>query len=133
MKTAKEIQLFILETSGIKTSTRKGTGSMKGYFIIWPIYQNNAYPNIPIAVVQQLKEQLKEYDFSEKPLLCTCSDISVYGLIDEREAMKKERKQTQVSDKPTKGWGSKNSQLRLDKATARNAKKLKNGGVARYY
>ena len=32
-----------------------------------------------------------------------------------------------------KGWCSKNSQMRLDKATSRNAKKIKKGGAARYY
>ena len=48
--------------------------------------------------------------------------------------MKKESKPKQADpNKPLKGWGSKNSQMRLDKAAARNAKKMCKGGTARYY
>jgi hypothetical protein len=52
--------------------------------------------------------------------------------VDEKKIFKKERKQ-----KPTenpKGWGSKNSQVRLNKAVSRYAKRLRNNpGSARYY
>ncbi len=45
---------------------------------------------------------------------------------------KKERK-PKASETTSKGWGSKNSQMRLDKASARYAKKLMKGNCARYY
>ncbi len=34
--------------------------------------------------------------------------------------------------KPTKGWGSKNSQMRLNKAAARFAKNTRRGNTVRY-
>ena len=107
---------------------------MKGYVRIMPIFQNGAYPSLPFDFVQDLKVRLAAFDYANKPVFCSCSDISVYEIEDDRVQMKKERKPKSVDpDKPSKGWGSKNSQLRLDKATARNAKKLNKGGVARYY
>lgn len=44
MKTAAEIQTFIFEQTGLKTGVRKGTGSQKGYLIIYPIFQGGKYP-----------------------------------------------------------------------------------------
>ena len=133
--TAAEIQKRILEETGLKTSVKKySNGSMKGYIRIMPIFQNGTYPSIPFDFVQKLKADLHSFDYANKPVFCTCSDISVYQIEDNRIEMKKERKQKPIDiDKPMKGWGSKNSQIRLDKATARNAKKLNKGGVARYY
>lgn len=133
--TASEIQEKVLSETGLKTSVKKYTsGSMKGYIKIMPIYQKGSYPSLPFDFVQKLKAELAAFDYANKPLLCTCSDLCVYGIEDDRIRMKTERKPKEIDPtKPMKGWGSKNSQLRLDKATARNAKKLNKGGVARYY
>lgn len=130
---AQELQKMIFEKTGLKTSVKKGTGSMKGYVKIWPIFQNNTYPSFPFDFIQILKSELSAFDYENKPLFCTSSEINIYGISDSKVEYKKERKPKIDTEKVSKGWGSKNSQLRLDKATARNAKKLNKGGVARYY
>jgi len=133
METAKEIQSKIFETTGLKTSVRKGTGSMKGYICIRPIFQNNSYPSFPHDFIQLLKAELSKYDYSNFPLFCSISEISVYGISDEKTRFKNESKPKVVDEnKTSKGWGSKNSQLRLDKASKRYAKRYKKGNCARY-
>ena len=129
-----EIQTKILNETGLKTSVKVfSTGSMKGYVRIMPIFQNASYPSLPFDFVQKLKGDLSKFDFQNKPLLCSCSDICIYQIDDDRIIMQKESKPKIIDTcKVSKGWGSKNSQMRLDKATARNAKKLNKGGVARY-
>ncbi len=127
MKTAKEIQAFILEKTGLKTSVKKGTGSMKGYLKIWPQFQNGEYPNIPFELARELLEILKEYDHEPHPVFCTISEIEVYGLEDERMSFKRERKPKPREEQKVREWGSKNSQMRLDKKAARYAKNLRNG------
>lgn len=133
--TAAEIQTKILTETGLKTSVKKHkTGSMKGYIRIMPIFQNGSYPSLPFDFVQKLKTELSQFNYHDKPVFCTCSDICIYQIEDDRIHMKKERKPKAVdSDKPMKGWGSKNSQIRLDKAVQRYAKNLrKDGNRARY-
>ena len=121
---ASEIQTKILTETGLKTSVKKySTGSMKGYVRIMPIFQNGSYPSLPFEFVQKLKAELAGFDYANKPVFCTCSDISVYQIEDDRIQMKKENKPKEVdTNKVTKGWGSKNSQMRLDKASRRAAK-----------
>ncbi len=131
METAKEIQEFVFQKTNIKTSVSNGRGSMKGYVTIRPIFQNGSYPYIPFDFCQELKTILSEYDYINYPLFCSTSEISVYGISNEKTEYKKERKQKPESKAKT--WGSKNSQLRLDKASRRYAKKLSNGNCARYY
>ncbi len=132
---ASEIQTKILTETGLKTSVKKySTGSMKGYVRIIPIFQNGSYPSLPFKFVRKLKVELQNFNYENKPLFCSISEISIYGISDEKTQYKNERKPKPADDsKPTKGWGSKNSQMRLDKATSRNAKKMNKGGVARYY
>lgn len=134
MKTAKEIQEQIFEKTGLKTSVRKGTGSMSGYVCIRAIFQNGNYPSFPFEFIQALKGQLQDFNYENKPLFCATSEISVYGISDEKTKYKNERKPKPIDETKTmKGWGSKNSQLRLDKATLRNAKKMQKGNTARYW
>jgi len=107
-----------------------GTGSMKGAFIFWPQFQNGIYPTFDFSIVQELKKQLPEHWQN----IFTISDISMYNLdYEEPEKFKRESKGKSIEQMKVKQWGSKNSQLRLDKATARNAKKMNKGGTARYY
>jgi len=132
--TAAEIQTRILNETGLKTSVKAfKTGSMRGYVRIMPMYQGGEYPSFPFDFIQALKNDLSEFDYANKPLLCTCSDICVYGMIDDSVLMKKESKPKNKEQIPVKGWGSKNSQMRLDKAAARNAKKMQKGNTARYW
>lgn len=134
MKTTAEIQIYIFDKTGLKTGVRNGKGSMKGYFNIYPIFQNGSYPNIPHNTIAELKEMLP--DFEPTPTFCTISEISIHeskGIINERVTYKKENKPKEIGKMNVKGWGSKNSQMRLDKAAARNAVKMKKGNTARYY
>lgn len=133
--TAKDIQLSILSETSIKTTVSFiKKGSMKGYIRIRPMFQNGSYPSYPTELIKNLKEKLKGFDYGDYPLFCSTSDIHVFDIIDDRVVMKKESKPKPLDpDKITKGWGSKNSQMRLDKATARNAVKMAKGNTARYY
>jgi hypothetical protein len=122
--TAAQIQEIILTEAGLKTSVKVyKSGSMNGYVRIMPIFQDGRYPSLPIALVQKLKTLLSDFDYSNKPLYCSCSDVCVYQIVDDRLQMKKESKPKEIDEnKISKGWGSKNSQMRLDKASKRAAK-----------
>jgi hypothetical protein len=121
---ASEIQTKILAETGLKTSVKKySSGSMKGYVRIMPIFQNGSYPSLPFEFVQKLKAELTGFDYANKPVFCSCYDISVYEIEDDRIQMKKESKPKEIdTNKTMKGWGSKNSQMRLDKASRKAAK-----------
>lgn len=126
MTTTKEIQEYIFTHTQIKTSVKKGTGSMKGYYIFTPLFQNGSYPNFPFDFVQSLYPLLPDSDIN--PTFAAIGNISVYGLTDDRIEYKKERKPLPITEKKTKSWGSKNSQMRLDKAGARFGKRLRRDG-----
>lgn len=130
-----EIQTAIFEQTGLKTSAKRNKGSMKNHYTIWPIYQGGKYPDFPFEWVQEFGKQFKP--FGDAFPYCTVSSLDIpTGNISEFDPIqyKKEHKAKPIDpDKITKGWGSKNSQLRLDKATARNAKRLKAGTTARYW
>ncbi len=133
MKTAAEIQQEILDKTGIKTSVKKGKGTSKQYLLFSPIFQNGSYPQFPFEWRQNF---LKQYPDTEPQTASVCgTQISLHVSVvsDVREVYKKERKPKSIEEMSVKTWGSKNSQLRLDKATARNAKKLRAGTTARYY
>lgn len=134
MNTISNIQDEILLKTGIRTSVKKGSGSMRGYLYITPMFQNGDYPLIPFDLCSELKSLLSIFDSNNKPLFCSTSAIIIHGITDDRKEFKKERKPKPIDpDKITKGWGSKNSQMRLDKAIARNVVKTSKGGNARYY
>lgn len=134
MTTTFQVQLYIHEKTGIKTSVKKLTGSMKGYISIRPMFQDGKYPQFPFEFTQELKPLLKEFSSSMHPVFCAINYIDIYGIENDPIKYQKERKPKPIDEtKPVKGWGSKNSQLRLDKATARNAKRLRSGATARYY
>lgn len=133
MKTVSEIQKYIFDNSGLKTSVKKGTGSMKGYLIVWPQMQSGKYPDIPRGIVLELIKILP--DEEPKPLFCTASEICIYGIEDDRKNFKRERKPKEIHEMKVRTWGSKNSQIRLDLNTRRYADKLRRNpnGHARYY
>jgi len=133
MTTVKDIQERVFAETGLKTSVKKGTGSMKGYLILTPIFQNGCYPNFPFEYVQSLKNALSNFNYEEKPLFCSTSNICVYQIEDNRTEFKKEKKPKSVEINKVRTWGSKYSQMRLDKKSASNAKRMKKGGTARYY
>jgi hypothetical protein len=123
MKSIKEIQEDIYKKTGLKTSIKKGSGSMKGYLQIRPIFQNGNYPNFPHEFINELRPQLLNFDYANKPLFCTISEVCIYQIEDNRIEYKKERKPKLIEDMGVKSWGSKNSQMRLDKKAASYAKK----------
>lgn len=129
-----EIQTAIFEQTGLKTSIKKNSGSMKEHYTIWPIFQNGSYPSFPAAWVRDFGKQFKPFGKAfpycgTSQLDIPIPNITVYDPIN----YKKESKPKPLDDgKPMKGWGSKNSQMRLDKASVRNAKKLMKGTTARY-
>lgn len=126
-----EIQQAIFEQTGLKTSFKRMTGSMKFHVKIWPIFQDGKYPNFPFEWVNQFAKQFKA-DLAH--------DCFPYGSVGELNipavnfteidpiTYKKERKPKFDPDKVVKGWGSKNSQMRLDKAGARFGNRLRRDG-----
>jgi hypothetical protein len=132
MKTVADIQAKILEETGLKTSVKRyKSGSMKGYIRVMPMFQNNEYPSFPFEFVRSLKDELINFNSEEKPVFCSVSEICVYQIEGESIKMKTEKKPKRSDSQ--REWGSKNSQMRLDKAAARYAKKLKKGGCAGYW
>lgn len=129
-----EIQKLIFERTGLKTTARHNKGSMKGYITIRPMFQGGDYALFPIEFAREIKSTFKT--FGDNYPICGAQDINIpIQNITEFDPIryKKENKPKEREQMTVKGWGSKNSQLRLDKATARNAKKLKNGKTARYW
>lgn len=126
MKTS-EIQTAILTQTGIKTSIKKGTGSMKGYKIFSPIFQNGHYPKFPFDWRQAFKQHFPKC--SIKTMFVSDYSIDIYHGVEDDEPInfKKERKPKTIDQMKVKQWGSKNSQLRLDKATRRHADKIRRG------
>ena len=131
MKTA-DVQQIIFNESGLKTSAKQGTGSMKGYVIITPLFQNGEYPNIPYEALTLLRGQFPgEYP---KENFFTRGSVAIYKSDGNPVIYKKERKPKHLNTDGNNGWGSKNSQLRLDKAASRYAKRVRRGdNTVRYY
>ena len=128
---ASEIQNIILEETGIKSSVKKGIGSMKAYMIFSPMFQKGEYPTFPFDFYRKfMRDYPGEYP---NETLCSGTQIMVCDVEDDRIKFKKEKKPASVENMKIRQWGSKNSQLRLDKATRRNAVKMKKGGTAGYW
>jgi hypothetical protein len=128
---ASEIQKLILTETGIKTSVKQGTGSMKNYLIFSPMFQNGIYPEFPF---QWRREKGQAHPGAEPyPNFWGSTQIHIYNIENDFKSFKKERKPKEKEYQKVKQWGSKNSQIRLDKAVKRNAKNMKKGNTARYY
>jgi hypothetical protein len=132
--TISEIQTAIFEQTGLKTTVKSNRGSMKHHVTVKPLFQGGAYPNFPHEWVREFGKQFKSFGHG---VFCTVSslEIPLPNFTDITPIKyKKERKPKHIDpDTPMAGWGSANSQLRLDKATSRYAKHLKKGNCARYY
>jgi hypothetical protein len=120
MKNTKEIQMAILEKTGLKTSVKKGIGSHKGYFIFSPMFQNGAYPEFPFEWRQEFVKQFEQV--GDKFNHACGTQILIFGIDKEEMKFKTERKPTPIEEMKVRIWGSKNSQIRLDKASRRAAK-----------
>jgi len=132
--TIKDVQNFIFEKSGLKTSVKNGTGSMKGYSIIWPMFQSGTYPSINYKIKEALSVLLIEFNTNEHPLFCSNSEVCIYGICGDVTKFKKEHKPKSIEQMNVREWGSKNSQMRLNKAAERHTKALYSGkNVVRYY
>lgn len=134
MQTISEVQAIILQETGIKTSVKHGKGSMKDYFIFTTMFQSGSYPDYPHQWRREFKARYPETD--PETIFIGSSQIDIHKSVLQGEAdkFKTERKPKPIDpNKPQKGWGSKNSQMRLDKAAARHTKKLLSGkNIARY-
>ncbi len=133
-----EIQQAIFEQTGLKTSFKRMVGSMKHHVKIWPIFQGGQYPKFPFDWAKQFEKQFKPDLVHDCFPHCGVEEFNIpMTNITEFDPItyKKERKAKPVNeDAPAKGWGSKNSQMRLDKAAARYAKALRRGdNRATYY
>lgn len=123
-----DIQSKIESLTGLKISVKKGKGSMKGYMIFWPQFQNGIYPTIPFEYTIELRELLKEFSTVKNPLFVSVTEVCVYGVEGEAVKHKRESKPKPIEDMNVKQWGSKNSQVRLDKAIRRHGEKLRKEG-----
>lgn len=130
-----EIQQKILTEVGIKTSVKKGSGSMKNYLILSPMFQNGSYPKFPFDWRRDFLKKFPDTDPITIAINGTQIHIHKTAISGEPVKYQKERKPKTIDpDKPTKGWGSKNSQLRLDKAAARYGGKIRQGkDIVRFY
>lgn len=129
-----EIQTVIFERTGLKTTARHNKGSMKGYITIRPMFQGGKYAEFPIQFAREIKSMFKT--FGDNAPMCGTQDINIpiQNITDfDPIRYKKENKPKPIEEMKQRTWGSKNSQLRLDKATARNAVKMSKGNTARYY
>ncbi len=119
-----ELQEIILKETGLKTSAKKMTGSMKRHVKIWPIFQDGKYPNFPFEWLQEFAKQFKGIPETDTWPYCTVGDLCLPAALFEFDPItyKKERKPKPIEQMNVKEWGSKNSQMRLDKASRRAAK-----------
>jgi len=120
-----EIQAAIFEQTGLKTSAKKMTGSMKHHVKVWPIFQGGKYPSFSLEwardFVKQFNPDLQNDCFPYGSTGELNIPITNFTEIDP-VTYKKERKAKPIDQMNVKQWGSKNSQLRLDKASRRTAK-----------
>lgn len=137
MQLINEIQNIILQETGIKTSVKKGKGSVKDYTTFSPMFQDGIYPEFPFDWRRQFAGKYPET--MPETVFASGTQIKLHNSVLTGEVVKykKESKPKPIDlNKTSKGWGSKNSQMRLDKNAARYAKKLRgpNGdNMARYY
>ena len=126
--TTKEYQTELFNRTGLKISVQTCTGSMKGYHKFWPQYQKGNYPNFDHEFIEDLRNE------NTGKNIFTVSDIHIFGLeSSECVKFKRESKPKEITEMKVRTWGSKNSQMRLDKRTATNAKRMQKGNTARYY
>lgn len=131
-----EIQQTIFDETGIKTSVKNPSGSMRGYVTFSPMFQNGAYPDFPIEWARAFKELFPKC--SVKTMFVSNSQINIYHGVERDEPIKfkKENKPKTREEMKVREWGSANSQLRLDKAASRYGKKRRgpNGdGMVKYW
>lgn len=133
--TTAEIQNLILDQTGIKTSVKKLSGSMKQHLCFSPMFQNGSYPEYPTEWRREFVKQFKVLPGLGNYQNSTQIHILKIN-IEEGEPMKfkKENKPKTIHEMNVREWGSQNSQLRLDKAAARHAKAVRQGkDTVRYY
>lgn len=119
-----ELQQIILNETGLKTSVKKQSGSMKHHYAFTPLFQGGEYPKYPIEWGREFIKQFKAIPgygnyFTNGNIL----DILALNFTDyDPIKYQKERKPKTIDEMKAKQWGSKNSQMRLDKASRRAAK-----------
>lgn len=122
-QTTSEIQRTIYLETGIKTSVKNGTGSMRGYVIFSSMFQDGKYPEFPFSWRRDFQKRFP--DDNKRPMFVGSNQIHIYYGIQKDEPIKynTERKPKPISEMKVREWGSENSQMRLDKKASRYAKK----------
>jgi len=123
-----DIQAQIFEQTGLKTSVKKMTGSMKHHVKIWPIFQGGEYPKFPFEWANEFKKQFKNFPEIDCFAYSSPMEFNIpAGNFTDLTPInyKKESKPKDIEQMSVKQWGSKNSQMRLDKTAARYGKKLR--------
>lgn len=122
-----EIQTAIFEQTGLKTSFKKMNGSMRHHVKIWPIFQGGEYPKFPFEWLREFSKQFKADLLNDCFPYASTMELNIPAVnFTEFDAIqyKKESKPKPIDEgKTMAGWGSKNSQMRLDKTANRYAKK----------
>lgn len=122
--TISEIQQTIFNETGIKTSVKKGVGSNKHHLVFSPMFQNGSYPEFPF---EWRREFIKRFpDHGRYFSSASGSQLHIFAgdlTQDEPLKFKREKKPKSIQEMKVKQWGSKNSQMRLDKKASRYAKR----------
>lgn len=118
-----EIQQAIFDETGIKTSVKHPSGSMRGYVTFSPMFQGGEYPSFPIEWARAFKERFPKCNV--KTMFVSGNQINIYHGVERDEPIKykKESKPKTIEQMKVREWGSENSQMRLDKKAARYAKR----------
>lgn len=122
MQTVSEVQAIIFEQTGIKTSVKRGTGSVKDYLTFSPMFQCGKYPEFPFEWRRKFQAQYPETIPETVFTSSTQIKLHITAITGEAIQYKKERKPLPLEQMNQRQWGSKNSQMRLDKASRRAAK-----------
>lgn len=104
-----ELQEIILAQTGIKTSVRKYTGSMKNHYSFRPQFQGGRYPKFPYEWANEFKKQFQtlpgfgNYFTNGDMLDILAINFTEYDPI----IYKKERKPKTIDQLNVKQWGAK--------------------------
>lgn len=135
METIQEVQKTLYEQTGLKTSVKKLKGSMKNYVMISAMFQNGNYPKFEFEYGRNFIKKFRNFGDDENGFSLTHFTLLIQNFTDLTPMkFKTEKKPKTIEEMKVREWGSKNSQMRLDKKSAAYAKKGRQGrNQARYY
>lgn len=135
-----DIKAQVEKLTGVAVSVSIGRlgSSMRGYVIIRA--KRKGGQNVEWSFENSIELTTMFIGLPETPTTCNKYELCVFvgNEAYNYSAPKTERAKTispqreKSEQKKSKGWGSKNSQMRLDKASRRFAKRMKRGNTVRY-